>query len=570
MKRRMIAWMLMGSLMITSLVGCSGGESGKTETSNSEKTTTESNKTEGATESTVNKDPFGKYEKPVKITAILSYGSAPSDAPSDVTPETQGFVKLAKEVLNIDLEFLWTAPPDQYEQKLGVAMASGDLPDFMYLNANDYEMLRENEQIIPLNDALEYASDNFKEWMYRDPSIIENVTYDGNIMAVPQYWDGRRALDILMIREDWLQDVGMEIPTNIEELTAVMRAFKEQKGAEVGLALTKAITGYRSIDDVINMFGGYLDAWVDDGSGNLIPGEIQPQTKEALQYLNELYQEGLIHKEFAMHDGAKSSEMVLSNKCGVVVGPWWMYDAVAGKAMSKNPDTRWTQGPIPTNGQGKAILDRVTIEEYNVINKTCENPEAVIKLFNLWIDSAFGGVEKYGDIVTAPGGWVWNWVPTSLYDPFDIATEHEEWNKYIDDANGVFTADTLPKELDQSWLEFWEMLPNYYTWKEGKGPWDEKNKMGRMLSRVDVDYGWGETVRITEDGNFIYDEFYGNPTPTMVERSSTLTKLTGETFLKIIMGELPIDAFDKYTQDWLKLGGQQIIDEVNEWYQSAK
>lgn len=556
MSKKILVWLLMSTLAIGSFAGCSKAPS---------KEVSQSNSGQAVAEEDI--DPFGKYEEPVKITAVLSYGAAPTACPPDLTPETQSFIKLAKEVLNIDVEFLWTAPEAQYEQKLGVAMASGDLPDFMSLSASDYELLRESELIQPLNDFLPYASDTLKEWMYRDPSMMENVTYDGDVMAIPQYWDGRRGLNIMMIRQDWLEELGLEVPKTIEELTHVMRKFKEEKGAEVGLALTKALTGYHSIDSVINMFGGYLDAWVDNGQGELIPGEIQDETKEALKYMNELYKEGLLHKEFAMHDATKASELRLGNKSGIIIGPWWMYDG-AGKVMSKNPEARWTQGPIPTSGEGKAIMDRVTIEEYNVINASCENPEAVIKLFNLWADTGSG---KYGELETEPGGWAWNWVPTTLYDPFDIDQEHKVWNEAIEKANGVFTEETFPKgQVDIGLLEMWKLLPQYYEWKEGKGPWDEKNQLGRMLSRVDKDYGWGETVRIEEAGNFVYDEFFGSSTPTMVQRSSTLSKLTEETFFKIIMGELPLDAFDSFKEDWLKLGGQEIIDEVNEWYQLQK
>ncbi|MEG2018552.1 MAG: extracellular solute-binding protein [Clostridium sp.] len=564
MSKKILSWMLMSALTVSSLTGCGQSSDKQTTSTNQDKQTV----------AVENIDPMGKYEEPVTVTAILSYGSAPTACPPDLTPETQSFVQLAKDVLNIDVEFLWTAPEDQYAQKLGVAMASGDLPDFMALNATDYELLRESELLMPLNEVLPYASDTLNEWIYRDPNILENVTYDGDVMAIPQYWDGRRGLNFLMIREDWLDELGLEVPETVEEFTHVIRMFKEKKGAEVGIPLTKSLTGYRSVDNVINMFGGYLDAWIDNGQGELIPGEIQPEAKEALGYLNGLYKEGLIHKEFAMHDASKASEFVLTNKTGIIIGPWWMYDAVAGKAMSKNPETRWTQGPLPVQGNGKTILDRVTIEEYNVINANCKNPDAVMKLFNLWVEVNINAAE-FGELATEAGGWAWNWVPTTLYDPFDIAEEHKLWNEAIDEANGVFTLETFPEEKLKAegsavFLEIWELIPQYYEWKKGTGQWDEKNRLGRMLSRVDVDYGWGETVRIEEAGNFVYDEFFGSSTPTMVQRGSTLTKLTEETFLKIIMGELPLDAFDSYKENWLKLGGQDIITEVNEWYQTVK
>jgi putative aldouronate transport system substrate-binding protein len=62
-------------------------------------------------------------------------------------------------------------------------------------------------------------------------------------------------------------------------------------------------------------------------------------------------------------------------------------------------------------------------------------------------------------------------------------------------------------------------------------------------------------------------EFYGVNTPTMAERGETLKKMEIETFTKIILGD-PIDSFDKFVEDWKKLGGDQMTQEVNEWYTS--
>lgn len=69
---------------------------------------------------------------------------------------------------------------------------------------------------------------------------------------------------------------------------------------------------------------------------------------------------------------------------------------------------------------------------------------------------------------------------------------------------------------------------------------------------------------------FMMNKFVGAPTETMAEKSATLGKLTNETFTRIILGDLPIDAFDTFVQDWKKLGGDQITGEVNEWYESHK
>ncbi|MNP47382.1 hypothetical protein D3C76_1414330 [compost metagenome] len=48
-----------------------------------------------------------------------------------------------------------------------------------------------------------------------------------------------------------------------------------------------------------------------------------------------------------------------------------------------------------------------------------------------------------------------------------------------------------------------------------------------------------------------------------------LTTMEQETFTKIIYGNEPIEAFDTFVKQWHEKGGDQVIDEVNEWYSQA-
>jgi hypothetical protein len=65
-------------------------------------------------------------------------------------------------------------------------------------------------------------------------------------------------------------------------------------------------------------------------------------------------------------------------------------------------------------------------------------------------------------------------------------------------------------------------------------------------------------------------QFTGLPTPTMAERGADLITMESEFMLSIITGEKPIEAFDEYVANWKSGGGDQIIAEVNEWWQAQK
>ena len=67
---------------------------------------------------------------------------------------------------------------------------------------------------------------------------------------------------------------------------------------------------------------------------------------------------------------------------------------------------------------------------------------------------------------------------------------------------------------------------------------------------------------------YMLDEFYGNPTESMLEKNTILEKLFQEYGYKIIIGELPVDSYDEFVEEWYKQGGEDITNEVNEWYNS--
>lgn len=557
MKKRMVAMAFLITACTSALFGCLGNADKAKETGSVNITADE------------NKDPFGRYEEPVIITSVLSYTEAPAFCPPGITPEENNFDKEAKERFNIEIQRLWTAPDQQYDQKLGVALASGELPDVMVLKKPvDYQNLLENEQIMPWNDALEYASDSFKEWIYRDPRVLESVTNEkGEIMALPQYWDTKRQVNIMMIRKDWLDQVGMDVPETVEELEAVALAFKEKMGAEIGLGLNKKVLerGTSSMAALLNMFGSYPGEWTQADDGSLVPGEISPNTKIALETLNRFYNLGILPKEFALYDYSKQREEVMAENLGIIIGPFWAYDSTVGREIAKNQDSRWVTAPIPTaEGSKGAIMDVMSVAKYWVLNKDCKNPEAVVKLFNLFVDFE----TTYPDEAKQENGFVWNWAAVDYFDPYDIDQMHERFNEQIKTGDLSKTRDTARADIELlgNEEELWAYAEDYYKWKNGEGSYDPENRWGKYLARIDEDGAWGTIRKLVNEGKYELNRYHGIATKTMTSRRATLDKLSEETYVKMVMGETPIDKFEEYTKNWLVLGGEDIIKEVNEWY----
>jgi putative aldouronate transport system substrate-binding protein len=77
-------------------------------------------------------------------------------------------------------------------------------------------------------------------------------------------------------------------------------------------------------------------------------------------------------------------------------------------------------------------------------------------------------------------------------------------------------------------------------------------------------------MKYQKAGNFVYDEFFGPPTPTMAERKTTLDAMLSEAFIKIITGEADISSFDTTVAQWESSGGTAMTKEINAWYALSK
>ena len=84
-----------------------------------------------------------------------------------------------------------------------------------------------------------------------------------------------------------------------------------------------------------------------------------------------------------------------------------------------------------------------------------------------------------------------------------------------------------------------------------------------------MNYGPSSSMAVindyVSDGRLQSDQYFGADTEGMTRSQTILDQTQLQDFTQIIMGA-DISLFDDYVESWYSLGGQQITDEVNEWY----
>ncbi len=127
----------------------------------------------------------------------------------------------------IKVSYKWTTPTEQFAEKRSLMLSTGDLPDFFYLDSTGFEQAVASDMLYDLTEVFEeYASDELKARMQIDENALNAGTVDGKLYALPQASDSlTNDIMMLWIRQDWLDNLGLEVPTTVDEMIAVAEAF---------------------------------------------------------------------------------------------------------------------------------------------------------------------------------------------------------------------------------------------------------------------------------------------------------------------------------------------------------
>lgn len=586
MKRRAVAAMLAAGLILGSLAGCGGQEAESTaqdgqeadassETGDGQEADAASENGEEPGAETEGQDSFGKYEEEVTLTVARSSSNMAFDTEQDGygSLEDNVWSRAYKEELGINLDYIWTAPDNEYETKWNVSITAEDIPDVAIVPPSIYKQLLEGGYVQDMTEYYEqYASDAYKAAVEGDGGTCRSVvTSEGRMMGLPHPGATPDEMEYLYIRKDWLDELNLPVPTTMEELVDTAKAFMDAKlGGEntLGMAFCGGLeyAGLGDLRGVFNAYNAFIGGWLEDETGNLIPGSAQPEVKEALQILQEMYRDGVMATDFANANWDTLTEALTSGQCGIVYGNWWLGNA----DMLYNPETMelgdWiviegvTPDGLPCKGYSNA-----TPWHYVFVKNGIEHPEAVVKMLNLQFKLLAEKPETYKVYRYQAGDGTENMIE-SLYfciAPFMLAPWEKEVGARIIREALETGDDSKVADLSADYQKYYEDVKSIV--KDGN---TDVNLAGIYIMYGPdgvfelVDKMWDEDRIYLDKFTSVYSDFGAQNINNMN------AALYGE-YLKIIMGE-DIDNFDKAVETWMKTGGERIIQEVNEWYQSTK
>jgi len=502
-------------------------------------------------------DITAKYDPPVDVTA-WRYTESTYKYENGDTIEDNIYTKAYLNDLGINLKYTWTVPIEQFEQKMNVTIASGDLPDVMWLTNKQLTDLADNDMLYDLTDVYEqYASPLAKEILQQDQKAFDTAKINGSLMAIPKTASAVDGLQILHIRTDWLEKLQLPEPNTMEDVVNIARAFVTQdpdgnnKADTIGIGFTKSFLtdNHFGAAGYFAGFHAYTQKWVKDASGNLVYGSVQPQVREGLQLLQEMYKEGLIDQEFGVKDRAKVTESVVSGKLGMFYGGMSSPGAVIQDNATNDPNAEWKAFTIVSADEVKATpMGKVPVQLYYAVSKKSKNPEAIIKLLNFSMEGFAPDAPADTGFGVSESG-----IPVYLYNFIGPEPAMKNLNAHRNVLKALESND--PSSLTTEEKSYYDRIVDHRS--GNRAEWGQDRIFGTPSSFDVIDQ------YVLED-NYLLDGYYGGSTPTMVEKMASLQQMEEEVFTKVIMGQ-SLETFDKFVEDWNKLGGEQITKEVNEW-----
>ncbi|HEY0828274.1 MAG TPA: extracellular solute-binding protein [Bacilli bacterium] len=503
-------------------------------------------------------DPFGKYDPPIEVTTVKQTTPADVYAPGD-SLENNIYTRGQLDELGITVKYKWTADSSVYADKLSVMIASGDIPDFMQVSPVQYKQLYEAGLLLNLEDIYqEYAAPITRKLIEEDGGkLLDSARIDGKLYALPFNDDGMNQAPMLWVRKDWLTNLNLPEPKTMDDVINIARAFKTQDPDKnkindtFGLGLNP--TDYRGF---VNGYHAYMGIWAKGPDGKLAPGYILPEMKTALMKLQELFKEGLIDKEFVAKGQGKVFDDVVAGKIGIYFQPFWAPFYPLVTSFQKD-GAQWQSYPLVSADDQPVKSETFSggLPIFNVVSKNAKNPEAVIKLLNFFASKTLAESTEFNNdyLYTAEG--VQTYSGSNIY-MWPMNKNLKTWRAMKEAFDSGDTSKLNPEDLS-----------NYKKVKEYLDGNKDQYPLGAIFSPAGSYY----TLHLmTDRDGFYFDEFYGVPTDTMSDKGTVLSDLRDQVFPKIIMGESSITEFDKFVEDWNKLGGSKMIEEVNAWYDAKQ
>lgn len=464
--------------------------------------------------------------------AKLTYWCPNPNNPMAATAADMVYFQELQTRTGVELDVITGANKDA----LALMIVADETPDIIHQWWNDFpggiDRCLADGIIMPLNELMEAGHmPNFVAYLEAHPEVDRLCKNDdGQYYSLP-FIRGEGSYLIFngnIVRKDWLDELGLEVPETIEEMEQVLLAFKEQKGATVGYTVA-----WKDYSRMVYAFGIAQDFYINE-EGKVAYGYIEPEYKDFLTLFRRWIDLGIADPDMFTHDYDTFSAKIATGQTGLI---WGNTGGELGSLLESIkpsvPGMDWIPVPNPVQNAGDVFPMNISASQVNSIgasiSASCEYPEAAAKLL---------------DYVYSPEG--------TILSNFGLEGESFEYDA---DGNVVFTE--LVTNNPNGYTQ--EQVVAYFSGEKNKSFINTKEAMD-LAYKLDIQRESVEMWRTDGAPNSLMPNatLTADETETYVSIMSEINTYVEEMRLKFMLGSEPLENYEKFVQTLYAMG----IDEA--------
>ncbi len=335
------------------------------------------------------------------------------------------------------------------------------------------------------------------------------------------------------VRQDLLDQLGMQAPKTIDDWDAMLRGMKDLLGT-FPLVIRHDMINYNY------QFAGSYEAGKRaylNKDGKMVYGSIEPGYKDFLTLMNKWYNDGLLDPDFATRTWEDYMALVASGKVGAFMYNYGEIGQAILTGKSNVPDYKVIPVLQPTSYAGQEIHlhqnnARVRSDTWYMTTKAVDDgkDDVITKYMDYWYSQDGGDLCSYG-----PEGVSYEW-----------------------QADGTFKF-TYPKLTEDADADFWTIMPMF---KLHTGPYLRDSTSYENVQEVwDCIDLWA-----TQDASWLRPDsiaFTAEEARELADIDQNVNTYVDEMTLKFITGQEPISGFDAYVENIKKLNIDRAV-EINQ------
>jgi putative aldouronate transport system substrate-binding protein len=449
-------------------------------------------------------------------------------------PPIPDIIQQMEKLTQTKLEINWV-PDGIYTDKMNTALTTNSLKKATYVKYTDYMLMKNSIRSGAFWDIGPYlaAYPNLKKL---NKEILGQAAVDGKIYGL--YTERPSSRQGIIIREDWLTNLKLNKPTNLNELYEVLKAFTyndpDQDGKDDTIGLTDRNDLVFGAFKTLGSYFGVPNNW-QVSAGKFVP-EFETQAYvDTMDFMKKLYAEKLINSDFAVTSKEVQRDKIIRGSAGVYIGSMQDVQRLSDEAQMVNPNAKFT---LVNHIEGSTGFHIWSIPNYSalyVFSKKAIRTEAELKqmlqFFDRTMDNDVANLMKYGlegRHYTTKNG--------------QVQLSEETSQIRVNEINALYAL--MIADLNN---------PNVLPVVESES-----------LSQL------ADTLSLDNEKYVVKDPTLGIESKTYDERGVEMYKIISDATYNYMLGKLDKAQFKQEIERWRRGGGDQMINEYNEAYANVK